>query len=291
MHHTTTRCNPRIQKTAIATLLCAVLVLPMASAVVLHVTTDVGGDGSEHINVTGETMSEVALPIYQGFSSGTQRGYSWGGVGLKIGGQNVTFTNTSLFDFEGNNHDRSAQFIGDGNGMGIRSTNAQGDQPWLVDGKEGFGWTANQDLDFSGFTVRTGWNNNNYNQPERSMSVSSPAWVDLQGIDPYFGIEYVAATGTFLIKNIPNSASSDHVITVEELVGEGGSTLNVPAGVELRMQNHAASVDGQGEGFALINIAFDEPSNDHYVDIPEPRSYGLILSILALSVAMVRRRR
>lgn len=123
------------------------------------------------------------------------------------------------------------------------------------------------------------------------MSVSSPAWVDLQGIDPYFGIEYVAATGTFLIKNIPNSASSDHVITVEELVGEGGSTLNVPAGVELRMQNHAASVDGQGEGFALINIAFDEPSNDHYVDIPEPRSYGLILSILALSVAMVRRRR
>jgi hypothetical protein len=99
MHHTATHCNPRIQKTAIATLLCAVLVLPTASAVVLHVTTDVGGDGSEHINVTGETMSEVALPIYQGFSSGTQRGYSWGGVGLKIGGQNVTFTNTSLFDF------------------------------------------------------------------------------------------------------------------------------------------------------------------------------------------------
>lgn len=290
MHHTATHCNPRIQKTAIATLLCAVLVLPTASAVVLHVTTDVGGDGSEHINVTGETMSEVALPIYQGFSSGTQRGYSWGGVGLKIGGQNVTFTNTSLFDFEGNDLDRSAQLIGDKNGMGIRSSIA-GEKPWLVDGEEGFGWTANQALQFSGFTMRTSWNNNNYNQPERSMSVSSPAWVDSQGIEPYHGIEYIAATGTFLIKNIPNSASSDHVITVEELVGEGGSPLNVPAGVELRMQNHAASVDGQGEGFALINVAFNEPSNEHYVDIPEPLSYGLILSILALSVAVVRRRR
>ena len=125
MHHTATHCNPRIQKTVLATLLYAVLCVPTASAVILHVTTDAAGDGVGHINVTGEQFSEVAMPIYESFSSGTQRGYSWGGVGLKVGGKNVTFTNTSLFDYEGNNLDRSAQFIGDGNGMGIRSTNAQ----------------------------------------------------------------------------------------------------------------------------------------------------------------------
>jgi hypothetical protein len=141
MHHTATHCNPRIQKTVIVTLLCSVLCVPTASAVILHVTTDAAGDGVGHINVTREQFSEVALPIYESFSSGTQRGYSWGGVGLKVGGKNVTFTNTSLFDYEGNNLDRSAQFIGDGNGMGIRSSNAPGDQAWLVDGKEGFGWS------------------------------------------------------------------------------------------------------------------------------------------------------
>lgn len=260
----------------------------MASAVVLHVTTDVGGDGSEHINVTGETMSEVALPIYQGFSSGTQRGYSWGGVGLKIGGQNVTFTNTSLFDYDGNDLDRSAQFIGDGNGMGIRSSNAQADKAWLVDGKEGFGWTANQDLDFSGFTLRTGWNNNNYNQPGRAMTVSSSAWVNLNGVDSYYGIEYDPSAGAFLISNAPNSASADHLITVEELVGESGPSLNVPKGAEITFRNTVE--DSSTEGFALLNVAFDEPNKGHYVDIPESRSYGLILSMLALSVAMVRRR-
>ncbi|MBL6912680.1 MAG: hypothetical protein ISR40_03355 [Puniceicoccaceae bacterium] len=288
MHHTATHCNPRIQKTVLATLLYAVLCVPTASAVILHVTTDAAGDGVGHINVTGEQFSEVAMPIYESFSSGTQRGYSWGGVGLKIGGKNVTFTNTSLFDYEGNNLDRSAQFIGDGNGMGIRSTNAQGDQPWLVDGKEGFGWTANQDLDFSGFTVRTGWNNNNYNQPERAMTVSSSAWVNLNGVDSYSGIEYDPSAGAFLISNAPNTASADHLITVKELVGDSGPSLNVPKGVEITFQN---KVEDGTEGFALLNVAFDEPSKGHYVDIPEPQIYGLIVAVISLSLAVVRRRR
>jgi hypothetical protein len=69
------------------------------------------------------------------------------------------------------------------------------------------------------------------------MTVASSAWVNLNGVDPYYGIKYNASEGAFLIRNAPNTASADHLITVKELVGDSGPSLNVPKGVEITFQN------------------------------------------------------
>lgn len=45
-----------------------------ASSVTLRLDTDVPGDASNSINITGDQFEEVALPIYHDFQSGTEQG-------------------------------------------------------------------------------------------------------------------------------------------------------------------------------------------------------------------------
>ena len=40
----------------------------------LRLDTDVPGDASNSINITGDQFEEVALPIYHDFQSGTEQG-------------------------------------------------------------------------------------------------------------------------------------------------------------------------------------------------------------------------
>ncbi|NQY32122.1 MAG: hypothetical protein HRT56_02990, partial [Coraliomargarita sp.] len=140
----------------VAALLGVLLTSGQLGAVTLLLDSKTAGDGTETINVTGEHLSEVSLPIYESFIKGTEQGYAWGG--FQVGEKNVIFTNTRIFDYAGNNTVRAAQLIGDENGMGIDSNaRYEGERQWMIDGDEGYSWSANHDLQFLGLQLRAGW--------------------------------------------------------------------------------------------------------------------------------------
>jgi len=155
-----------------------------ASPVTLRFDTDMPGDASTRINITGENFEEVTLPIYHDFHSGTEQGDRWGGFGLRIRGENVTFTNDWIVDYGGQYHARAAMFIGDANGMGIRSKSSyEGEKPWALDGAEAFTWSADTDIQFTRLELRAGWEaSNTYGM--KQLAISSPAWRNLTGVRP-----------------------------------------------------------------------------------------------------------
>lgn len=266
-------------------LICATSQL---SAVTLLLDSETPGDGVESINVTGEHHDEVSLPIYESFIQGTEQGYAWGG--FKVNGENVIFTNTRVYDYAGNSTIRAAQLIGDENGMGIDSkAQYEGERPWMIDGKEGYAWTANQDLQFLGLQFRVGWDGGS-SHGSKELSISSPAWINLKDVEPRYGITYIAATGTFQVSNKMGSVSMDHKVTVEELVGLNGPRLNVPSGVEIAFV-HTGDVTEAG-GFALKTVAFDSAGSgsDAYRSVPELQVFGLMLSLFAFCLVGSRRR-
>lgn len=200
----------------------------------------------------------------------------------------MTFTNVWIVDYEGKHHARAAKFIGDANGMGVRSNSRyEGEKPWALDGAEAFTWSADTDVQFTGLELRPGWEAANaYGM--KQLAISSPAWRNLHGVRPRSGVQYDPETGTFLINNTQFSTSRDRVVRVEELVGGSTPRLNVPAGVGLTFAN-AGEVTGD-EDFSFVSMSFDLAEEGDYQDIPEPRSYGLILALVGFSMALMRRR-
>jgi len=91
-----------------------------------------------------------------------------------------------------------------------------------------------------------------------------------------------------VIKNTQYSVSQDRILRVEEMVGGTTPRLNVPAGVGLSFAN-VSEVSGV-EDFSFVSMSFDLAEEGDYQDIPEPRHYGLILSLIGLSLAVMRRR-
>ena len=267
-------------------LLSSLFAAAQSFAVTLILNTKTAGDGAETINVTGEYHEEVSLPIYESFIKGTEQGYAWGG--FKIGDKNVIVTNTRIYDFEGNDTVRAAQIIGDENGMGIDSKGRyEGERPWMIDGKEGTVWTANQDIQFTGLRFRAGWDGGT-SLGKKELSISSPAWVNLKGVQPHYGIQYIPESGTFVVSNRSGSVSLDHKVTVDELVGLNGPRLDVPVGVVIAFV-HTGEVSELG-GFALKSLSFDPASGGSYQPIPEPQAYAIILSLFAVCFATMTRR-
>ncbi len=238
--------------------------------VTLITDADLAGDGTTSINVGGGGLSQVANPIYDNFSTGTGQGDTWGGAGLVIGGNTVTFTNVSMTDVNGSVAATGPQFIADGNGMGIRSestdtqSNGDGEQPWHVNEQEAWTWTADADLAFAGVSFRAGWQGGGGN---KALTVSSPAWVGLTGVTTGTGITYNSANGSFEIGNTGDGGDGD-AVTLDELVGVGGPSLILSAGTQISFSNTGSGVGNAG-GFALTSVSFASvnPTNEATVTI------------------------
>ena len=230
-------------------------------AEILILQADIAGDGKTTINVTG-SPKEVATPLYKDFHGGTGQGDTWGGEGLTIGSETVTFTNVRVTDFAGSSDKGAAHFIGDGNGMGIKSVYFDGDddskeaceRPWMIDANEGFTWQADKALRFESLAFRGGWM---AHLGQKQLTISSPAWAGFKqleaasdlGVGVRFDIRDGA--GVFLVENIEGM---DDTVTLKQLVGSTGVTLDLPAGATISFQN--TGDPSNAEDYALANVVF-----------------------------------
>lgn len=232
------------------------------------------GDGVTRINVTSGSstfpLSEVATPIFgqNSGNDGTFQGDAWGGSGLNINGNTVTFTNTEIVDFDGSTATAQRELVADaiGLGMGIRSDNGN----WfLLDGQESFTWNADVALQFEGLTLRN-WATGQ----GRALAISSPGWVGLLGVSPGTGVSYTSGSGTFLIEELTDNVAIDRELTLAELVGISGPTLDFSTTDGIKVATTGTL------GFAIQTMSFDAVNV-----IPEPGSASLLLVGLALLMA------
>jgi len=233
-------------------------------------------------NYQGNTQlaQEVANPIYANAwqsTSSTGSGDSWGGAGLVIGGEVVTFTNTSMTAFDGSAIVGDAYFNGNPDGMGIWSANNSGGESWEIDGLESFTLAANADLAFEGVSFRGGYGL----AADRILAVSSQGWADLTDLDGSSdlgtGVSFSISggIGTFLL-------TVGESIVLADILGTHDVELTLEEGEEVTFARGAGST----KDLALGSLSFGPGTV-----VPEPGTYALLAGCFALASVMIRRRR
>ncbi len=270
-----------MKKTRIITATAFVLGSIAQASTLIDFRPNVAGDGSSSINVTSgggsnPVLNEVASKLVDdgGRRDGTPLPVlgDFGGAGLDIDGQEVTFTITSIVDYSGGSN---AYFRTDmnGNGLGIQTPGA-GNGKWFgIDGQEAFTLNSSISLQFEGLSLRT-WNDSG----DREFSVSSTNWINLAGVTTATGITFDSVTGTFVFEEVVgNVIAANDAVTLDDLVGANGPSLDFS---DITVTN----IGDNEAGIALQTMTFATA-----VAVPEPSSSALLgLGGMAL---LLRRRK
>lgn len=254
-----------------------------AATIIDFRTDDVDRAGT--VSVTANPQ-EITNPFIDGSPNSTRSsigvGDTWGGAGanpLLIDGVTVGFTINQVTDYAGvsvGTPDDDFYFRGSGNGLGINSfvgqdsANGNNGNWFEMDGDESMTWTASTSIQWEGFFTSSWGTNTN---SSRALTFSSDSWKGLTGVVTGTGVTYDSVAGSFEVRNVAGNVNLDGAVTLEDLVGGTGPTLDFTT---MTISNSGT----QGSNVQTMTFAA----------VPEPGTYALLAGCFGLAAVMVRRR-
>lgn len=256
--------------------------LASQAATTIDFRTD-GVNRVDTVSVTG-TPSEITNPFIDGVPNTSRSsldvGDTWGdgAAPLLIDGVAVAFTLDAVSDFEGVSVGTAASdyFLrANNNGLAINSfvdqdsTKGNNGNWFEMDGQESMTWTASTSIQWEGFFTST-WSNTN---AARALTFSSNSWTGLTGVVTGTGVTYNSIAGSFEVRNVVGNVNADGAVTLEDLVGGTGPTLEFTT---ITIANAGTA----GSNIQTMTFA-----------VPEPGTYALLAGCFGLTAVMLRRRR